>query len=117
MPERLLDHLMRKARSLVAPIFQAGAKTVRHRRGLVADSPKQLGEYAFADGVGTDRLAIAEHRGLGVTAGSQLPRNGERAAYERHALIAPQVLHAGLWDHPHGHRRTQIELGTACRSH
>src|SRR5215831_1576301 len=44
MPERLLDHLMRKARSLVAPIFEAGAKTVRHLRGFLADSPKQLGE-------------------------------------------------------------------------
>src|SRR5262249_19769374 len=114
MPERLLDHLMRKARSLVAPIFETRAKTVRDRRGFVANGLKKLREHALADGIWIDRLAIAEHRRLGIAARGQLSRNGERAAYERHALIAPQILHAGLWDHPHGHRRTQIELGTAC---
>src|SRR5262245_453998 len=113
MPERLFDDLMRKARSLVAPIFEARAKTVRHCRGFVADSFKQLGEHALADGVGADRLAIAKHRGLGVTARGQLPRNGERAPHERHALIPPQVLHAGLRDHPLRHPRIQMELGTA----
>src|SRR5262245_46342740 len=64
MPERLFDDLMRKARSLVAPIFEARAKTVRHCRGFVADSFKQLGEHALADGVGADRLAIAKTPGL-----------------------------------------------------
>src|SRR5262245_24137357 len=117
MPERLLNHLVRKARSLMAPIFEARAKAVRHRRGFVANGLKKVREHALADGIWIDRLAIAEHRRLGVATSGQLPRNGERAAHEWHALIAPQVLHAGLWDHPHGHRRTQIELGTACRSH
>src|SRR5262249_35580127 len=117
MPERLLNHLMRKARGLVAPIFEARAKAVRHCRGFVADSLKQLGEHAFADGIGTDRLVIAEYRGLGVAARGPLLRNGERAAEERHAMIAPQVLHTKLWDHPLRHRRAQIELGTARRPH
>src|SRR6516165_8553664 len=66
MPERLLDYLIWKARSLVTPFFQARAKPMRHSWCLVADSLEQLGQYALADGVGTDRFAIAKHRGFGV---------------------------------------------------
>src|SRR5262249_61655494 len=117
MPERLLDHLMRKARSFVAPIFQARAKTVHHCRRIVVDRLEHFGQYPLANGIGTNWLAVAEHRRLGVAARSQLPRNGERPADERHALIAPEVLHTKLRDHPLRHRRAQIELGTARRPH
>src|SRR5262245_13851103 len=117
MPQHLLDHLVWKARSFVAPIFQARAKTVRHRRRVVVDSLEHFGQYPLANGVGTNWLAVAEHRRLGVAARGQLPRNGERPADERHALIPPQVLHTKLRDHPLRHRRAQIELGTARRPH
>src|SRR5262249_56377036 len=77
MPQYLLNHLVRKAHSLVAPIFQARAKTVHHRRRIVVDSLEHLGQYPLANGVGTDWLAVAEHRRLEVAVRGQLPRNGE----------------------------------------
>src|SRR5262249_57315198 len=66
----------------------------------IEDSLEHGGQYPLANGVGTDWLAVAEYRRLGVAARGQLPRNGERTADERHALIAPHVLHAGLPNHP-----------------
>src|SRR5262249_61262833 len=73
MPQYLLDHLVRKARSLVAPIFQARAKPVHHRRRIVVNSLEHLGQYPLANGIGTDWLAVAEHRRLEVAGRGQLP--------------------------------------------